>query len=269
MGLASSSPPPLSEEEKQRRKEQAKIDSQRENIFKEMLLELYKLKSNTPNTLAVEKEKCGRATYVKNYSSTYYCPKCGAGVQQFIENKLVKILNCGNQIYPLYSNNHCLTYENEKEKYSKFKIQNGVSIGIKQEENGDSYISIKGNKYYLTSEAKVLYNFRKNENDKNPFFFLEIIIGNNIAIKYKLNEEFKEVFHSKWGYDYYYYENPLRNYGSEKVIKYYRCVKCHLEYHLYTPDISYYLNFLKLKEVEENKEEVEKKEKENNEIKNE
>lgn len=61
----------------------------------------------------------------------------------------------------------------------------------------------------------------------------------------------------------------MRNYGSEKVIKYYRCVKCHLEYHLYTPDISYYLNFLKLKEVEENKEEVEKKEKENNEIKNE
>ena len=171
MGISSPTPQ-LSEEEIKQREERNKIDSQRGKIFIEILKELYNLKNNSPNALAVEKEKCGRATYVKNDSSTHYCPKCGGGVQQFIENKLVKIMNYGNQIYPLYSNNHCLTYENEKEKYSKFKIKVGVAIVIKQEENGDAYIQIKGNKYYLTSDAKNMYNSSfKKEYDNNPFFF--------------------------------------------------------------------------------------------------
>ena len=68
MGYVPYSPPPLSEEELKRREENIKINAQREKVFKEMLLELYNLKNNSPNTLAVEKEKCGRPTYVKNYS---------------------------------------------------------------------------------------------------------------------------------------------------------------------------------------------------------
>ena len=115
MGYSYSSPPPapLSEEEKKRREEINKINAQRNKVFEEILLDLYDLKINFPNTIAVEKEKCGRPTYVLNYSSTLYCPKCGGGVQKFIENKLVRIIRSGNQIYPLYSNNNCLTYESK------------------------------------------------------------------------------------------------------------------------------------------------------------
>ena len=145
MGINGYSPPPLSEEEKKRREENIKINAQREKVFKEMLLELYNLKNNSPSTLAVEKEKCGRPTYVKNYSITFYCPKCGGGVQQIIENKLVKIINSGNQIYPAYSNINCLTYESDTVKSSKFKIKQSVGVLIKEEENGDGYIQMSGN----------------------------------------------------------------------------------------------------------------------------
>ena len=167
-----------------------------------MLKELQKIKSNIPNTLAVEKEKCGRATYVKNSSSTYYCPKCGGGVQQFIENKLIKVINTGNKIYPLYSNNHCLTNENQKESYSKFKIKGGVGILTKQEENGECYIQINGNRCYLPSYIKDIYISHKEENDKYPYSFLKIAISN--IIWNELKEEYNEIFNSEWGYDYYY-----------------------------------------------------------------
>ena len=277
MGIGSPSPqpsqPPLSEEEKKRIEEKKKIDSQRANIFREMLKELYRIKDNIPIELAVEKEKCGRATYVKNYSCTYYCPKCGGGVQQFIENKLVKVINSRNQIYPLYSNNNCLTYENEKDKNSKLKIKDYLSISIKQEENGECYFKINGNKYYMSSYIKDMYIGRKKENDKYPYNFLEIAICNIIGGD--LKKEFDEIFHSNWcgTYDYYYCENPYRNNERTKVMKYYRCIKCHFEYHLYMPSNFYYFNFLKLKEKEENKEESgenkQEQEQENQEIKNE
>lgn len=269
MGTASPPPPPPpSEEEIKRREEKKKINSQREKIFEEILLQLNELKENCPNALAVEKEKCGRPTYIKNYSSTFYCPKCGGGVQQFIENKLVRIINSRNQIYPLYSDNNCLTYESDQVRNSKFKIREGVAIKIKQEENGDGYIQINGNKYYFTFYAKNLYNSFKTEYEKNPFGFLENVITITIGNEHK---EKLDIFSLNSCYDYYYYENPLRNFSSAKVMKYYRCIKCHFEYHLYTPSYTYYLNLLKLKEKEENKEENgnNEKEKENQEIKNE
>ena len=279
MGIGSSSSeppqPPLSEEEKQRINERNKIDSQRANIFAEMLKELYRIKNNTPNELAVEKEKCGRATYVFNYSCAYNCPKCGGGVQQFIENKLVKVINSGNQIYPLYSNNHCIANENIKDTYSKLKIKDSIGILIKQEENGDYYIQINGKRYYLPSYIKDMYIGRKEENDKNKIFFLEVAISNMIGND--LQKEFKEIFHSNsFGqYQYYYCENPYRKNEELKVMMYYRCIKCHFEYHLYKPSNLYFFNFLNLKEKEENKEESGEKEnkqeqeKENQEIKNE
>ena len=64
MGYSYSSPPPapLSEEEKKRREEINKINAQRNKVFEEILLDLYDLKINFPNTIAVEKEKCGRPT---------------------------------------------------------------------------------------------------------------------------------------------------------------------------------------------------------------
>ena len=275
MGIGSSSSeppqPPLSEEEKQRIEEKKKVDSQRANIFAEMLKELYRIKNNTPNELAVEKEKCGRATYVFNYSCAYNCPKCGGGVQQFIENKLVKVINSGNQIYPLYSNNHCIANENIKDTYSKLKIKDSIGILIKQEENGDCYIQINGKRYYMPSYIKDMYIGRKKEYDKSSLFFLEVAISNMIGRDLQI--EFKEIFHSNtYGhYEYYHCESPYRNNEGTKVMKYYRCIKCHFEYHLYIPSYLYYFNFLKLKEKEENKEESGEKEKakENQEIKNE
>ena len=264
MGIYGYSPPPLSEEEKKRREENIKINAQREKVFKEMLLELYNLKNNSPSTLAVEKEKCGRPTYVKNYSITFYCPKCGGGVQQFIENKLVKIINSGNQIYPAYSNINCLTYESDTVKSSKFKIKQSVGVLIKEEENGDGYIQMSGNRYYFTSYAKETYHYRKEECEKDPLFFLENIIRNSVGREDE--EKCDEIFSMNWGYDYYYYENPLRNFGKEKVIKYYRCVKCHFEYHLYKPNDLYFLQIFNLKKKEEKDKSgnnEDKKEKEN------
>lgn len=273
MGIGYSPPPPLSEEEQKRRNELNKINSQRVNAFMDLLKELYELKNNTQSELAVEKEKCGRATYTKNYSSTYSCPKCGGGVQQFIENKMVKVFNSRNQIYPIYSNNNCLTNENQQLAYSKFKISLGAVISTKQEENGEVYVKIYKNKYYLPAGIKELYNVNKAEYESNPFFALEVIISN--LVSRDLRQKYNEIFHTSSGYDYYYYENPLRNYERTKLMKYYRCIKCHLEYHLYTPNYPYYLKFLKVKEEiqeekkEENKEESGKKENENQEIKNE
>ena len=264
MGIYGYSPPPLSEEEKKRREENIKINAQREKVFKEMLLELYNLKNNSPSTLAVEKEKCGRPTYVKNYSITFYCPKCGGGVQQFIENKLVKIINSGNQIYPAYSNINCLTYESDTVKSSKFKIKQSVGVLIKEEENGDGYIQMSGNRYYFTSYAKETYHYRKEQCEKDPIFFLENIIRNSVGREDE--EKCDEIFSMNWGYNYYYYENPLRNFGKEKVIKYYRCVKCHFEYHLYKPNDLYYLQIFNLKKKEEKDKSgnnEDKKEKEN------
>ena len=267
MGVSTPPPPPLSEEELKRREENIKINAQREKVFKEMLLELYNLKNNSPNTLAVEKEKCGRPTYVKNYSNTFYCPKCGGGVQQFIENKLVKIINSGNQIYPAYSNNNCLTYESDAVKSSKFKIKESVGILIKEEENGDGYIQMSGNRYYFTSYAKDEYHYRKKMCEENPLSFLENIIRGCVGREDRQKcDEIFSMNSMNWGYDYYYYENPLRNFGKEKVIKYYRCVKCHFEYHLYKPNYLYYLQIFNLQKKEEKDKSgnnEEKKEKEN------
>ena len=270
--LSHSSPPqpPLSEEEKKRREEINKINAQRDKVFEEILLELYDLKINSPNTIAVEKEKCGRPTYVLNYSSTLYCPKCGGGVQQFIENKLARIINSGNQIYPLYSNNNCLTYESKGVQSSKFKIAENVGILVKGEENGDGYIQMKGNKFYFTAYAKDVYRFSKEECENNPLNFLENII--RISVDNEHKQKCDDLFSFNSGYDYYYCKNPLRN-SSEKVLKYYRCIKCHYEYHLYIPNYLYYLNILMKKKREENMKKIGnnegEKEKENQEIKNE
>ena len=274
MGYSYSSPPqpPLSEEEKKRREEINKINAQRDKIFEEVLLELYDLKINSPNTIAVEKEKCGRPTYVLNYSSTLYCPKCGGGVQKFLENKLVRIIKSGNQIYPLYSNNNCLTYESKEVQSSKFKISQSVGILVKGEENGDGYIQMLGNKFYFTAYAKDAYNLRKEECENNPLFFLENII--RIAVDREHQQKCDDIFSfNNVGYDYYYCKNPLRNFEGEKVLKYYRCIKCHYEYHLYIPNYLYYLNILMKKKREENLKKIGNNEgenkKENQEIKNE
>ena len=94
-----------------------------------------------------------------------------------------------------------------------------------------------------------------------------------ISVDRKHQQKCDDIFSFKnVGYDYYC-KNPLRNFEGEKVLKYYRCIKCYYEYHLYIPNYLYYLNILMTKKREENMKKIEnkegEKEKENQEIKNE
>ena len=86
MGLDSPSPEELQrqKEREEENKRLSKISAQRFKIFENTLIELYEMKQNYPNTVLVEKEKCGRPTYILNSTSSNYCPKCGSGVQKFI-----------------------------------------------------------------------------------------------------------------------------------------------------------------------------------------
>ena len=244
MGLSYS---PSPEEIRQREIDQLKeqINYQREQVYKNLLLELYEIKDNCPNTLVVEKEDCGRPTYIMNNNSKYYCPKCGGGVQLFIENKLVKVLNIRNKIYPLYSDYACF----KNPKPILLNKSNKPTVEILSDEKGEKYFFVNGNKYYLTAHAIFEYGDKITQEYASSYLWF-IISDHN----YRNREE--RDFVGNYGYDFYEYQNPLRNNDSKSALKYYRCVKCHLEYHLYSPYYSYYLKYIKSKGEEKDKEDI-------------
>ena len=225
----------LSEEKELERQHLEKMNLQYKKIFENILLELYDMKEHFPNTIFIEKEKCGRPTYVSNSTLSLYCPKCGGGVQKFIENKLIKIMKIQNKIYPLYSNYIC----------ADTKCSTVVpNIEVKSEENGKKYFEIYKKKYYFTSDAELYW---RDSNSQDPYFYFELVLKEFGFTKH--HEEAKSL-EGYSGYNLYRYENPLRNHDVKEVMIYYRCIKCYLEYHLYTPHYLYYLRTLFLKEKE-------------------
>ena len=55
------------------------------------------------------------------------------------------------------------------------------------------------------------------------------------------------------GYELYGYKNPLKNYQIEYTLKYYKCIKCYLEYHLFTPSLYIYIHLKIVKDKEKRK----------------
>ena len=74
-----SSPSPEEKRKKEIYELHCRINYQREKEFENLLLELYEIKENFPNTIINEKD-CGRPVYNMKYLSKNYCPKCGGGV---------------------------------------------------------------------------------------------------------------------------------------------------------------------------------------------
>lgn len=244
MGLSYS---PSPEEKRQREiyELHCQINAQREKEFENLFLELYEIKENFPNTLITEKKDCGRPVYIKNNLSANYCPKCGGGVQLFIENKVVKVLNIQNKIYPLYSD---LTCEKTTKVTRPFPLKK-AKVEILCDEKGEYYFFVKGNKYYFSDYATHWY---KSDSSKDPICFLYTVLIEHNYVIHKEELEFME----NYGSEYYEYPNPLRNHDTKKALIYYRCVKCHLEYHLYTPFYDCYLNNIKIKGEEKGKEDI-------------
>ena len=242
MGL-SYSPSPEEKRKQELYELHERINYQREKEFQKLLLELYEIKENFPKTIISEKKDCGRPTYIMKEESRNYCPECGGGVQRFIENKVVKILNIQNKIYPLYSDLTCLK---TTKKPSKPFCLKKAEVEILSDEKGEYYFFVNGNKYYFTDYATYWY---KNKSSQDPLFFLYSVITEH---NHSNQEELQ--FIENYGYEFYEYQNPLRNHDTKKALIYYRCVKCHLEYHLYTPFFDCYLYKLKTKGEEKVKE---------------
>ena len=123
-----------------------------------------------------------------------------------------------------------------------------AEVEILSDEKGEYYFFVNGNKYYFTDYATFWY---KNKSSIDPLCFL-----NSVIIEHNHSNQEELQFIDNYGYEFYEYQNPLRNHDTKKALIYYRCVKCHLEYHLYTPFFDCYLNNLKIKGDEKNKEDI-------------
>ena len=270
MGSSSPSPEEL-QRQKEIRENNNRISAERFKVFENTLLELYEMKNNYPNTLLKEKDKCGRVTYIANSSSRSFCPKCGYRVQKFIENKLIKITRVNNEIHPLYSCNSCVT----DGKYMKVIVRNldEAKIELKTDEKGEKYFDVDGKRYDLYQFATELLRYTHYV-EKPNYFFETLLLDENRRAHPEEVESLRN-----YGYEFYQYRNASTKYSLEKALKYYRCVKCRLEYHLFEPSFLTLLHFkiLKDKEKEKEKEKGEnnvetkemEKEKENQETKNE
>ena len=262
MGASSPSPEELQRQKEieENNKRLAKISEQRFKVFENTLLELYKLKNNYPNTLLKEEEKCGRATYIANSSSRSFCPKCGYGVQKFIENKLIKVTRFNNKICPSYSCNSCVS----DGKHINVIVKNleVAKIVLKTDENDEKYFDVDGKRYYLYQNAHELMKIFEDFNERPYAFFQHLLLDENSR---KYSEEAESL--REYGYELYKYRNPSKNNSLEDALKYYRCIKCHLEYHLYEPSCFSLLRFKIIKDNEKEKEKgennVENKEMEN------
>ena len=239
--------------EKERQKEK-----ELQQPFVDLFLELVKSRDNYPETVLVEKDHCGRPTYLSNESLRSYCPKCSGCVQLFIENKLVKIIKDQNKIYPVYSEESCLLHQDDNPAFSKLKQFNNpeVSTEVKTDDKGNYYFYVLGKKLYLSPLFTTFYK-------RNPFFSLAYFMS--YACQCKSNEQSNKYpfFNSRIikelnqfnidnidypKYDVYKASNPLDGFEVQNVLIYYRCIKCHFEYHLYLPRLFYFFNYLKKSE---------------------
>ena len=241
--------------------EQERKDRELEKSFLDLFLELIKTRENFPITIAVPKDHCGRPTYLVKGSLRSHCPKCSGPFQLFIENKLIKIIERENIIYPLYSKESCYIHTDDNPATSKLDDFNNpeVSTKVKTDENGKHYFDVFGKKLYLSTNLTQLYE--KNNYLDLRYFKKYVCEGRNA-------EQFRLGYFSSHRiddlnrfnidnieyslHDYYNSLNPLKNFQREKVLIYYRCIKCHLEYHLFLPKFFYYLSFIKKSEESKN-----------------
>ena len=198
-----------------------------EKNFLDIYEKLEKISNNHPPVQLIEKGVCDRPSYLYNDSLANYCPKCGAGVQLFIENKLIKIFFIRNKLYKIYSSNSCANKNNRIKLGTDYR-----NIETSKDENGKLFYEIGKQKLYLSPRLEDCV-----KGSTGKFYFIHAM--EQVLGRYRKKNFYDNLYSFK--YVEYEYENPLQNFQINDALIYYRCIKCHLEYHLIKYSILYFM----------------------------
>ena len=196
-------------------------DNRLEGLFIKLYKDLAEIAQTAPSRLYIRNGPCGLPFYAGGPLLCTNCPVCNAGVQKFIENKLIKIMNIGNKIYPVYSTKSCINASIKNKEIVNDIYKYGPLC--QTDENGKKYFEIAGKKLYCPSYVpdRVSFFFKESKDKFSLTRALDLIVPyrNKDTILYDTSPST------------YYYKNPLRNFSPEKTLIIFKCTLCQLEYH--------------------------------------